>query len=374
MQNLSFDDVKAMLSCPKMKTLRSERHGMGILLFYFCSFVCKILVVRFIIRNFVFKIQKNMHFSEKDKEYTFWQNVAFYVLFAIWYVLSLIPMCVHYAFSTLAYLVLYHLVRYRRPLVRQNLSRSFPNKSQSEIKSIERQFYQHFCDIMMESVKYMSISKSEMRRRVRVNGVEFLHESCRKGRSCCVYLGHYGNWEWLSALPLFVDCNISQPVQLYHPLENKVFDRLVAYTRQRMGGKNIPVAESVRHMVRYRKEGRPLIIGFIADQVPLYHNIHYWTDFLHQDTPIFTGPERIAKKFDMDVYYADIRRVSRGHYEYNFRLLSTDPNSLPENELTEMYNKELEKTIQAAPPYWLWSHNRWKRNREEWRQQMGIEK
>ena len=119
--------------------------------------------------------------------------------------------------------------------------------------------------------------------------------------------------------------------------------------------------------MRLKQQGKPLVIGFIADQVPLWQNIHYWTRFLnHEDTPIFTGAERLMKKLDMDVYYLDVRRVKRGYYEAEFKLISSTPKECEEFYLTEQYTRMLEQSINEAPPYWLWSHKRWKRTREEY--------
>lgn len=263
--------------------------------------------------------------------------------------------------------LLFYVIRYRRRLVHQNIKDTFPQLSHDERRRIERRFYSHFCDILVESVMYFSISEEDMRRRMKFINAEQLHESARKGKSCGVYLGHYANWEWVSSLPLWLDGNIITSAQLYHPLENKTFDRIMGYTRSRFGAHNIPVNESLRHMVRYRKEGRQIVVGFIADQVPMWNNIHLWMPFLnHPETPVFTGSERMIRKLNMDVYYLDVRQKRRGYYEAEFKLMTDDPNSHPEFWITEQYNRLLEQTIYSAPALWLWSHNRWKRTKAEW--------
>lgn len=307
---------------------------------------------------------------EKDNnnlQSSLWQNLAYKVLFGIWYAISKLPLCILYMLSTLVAEILYYVVRYRRKLVRKNLADSFPNLSKRELWIIERKFYFHFCDMLFESLKFFSISKEELMRRYEFKGTEQLEDSARRGKSCGIFLGHYGNWEWGSSLPLWLDKDLIRVVQLYHPLENPIFDRLIGYTRERMGGTNIPANESLRHIVKYRKEGKPLVIGFIADQVPLWNNIHYWTNFLnHPETPVFTGAERLMQQLDMDVYYLDVKRVKRGHYVVEMKLITTTPKDFQRFELTEIYCKMLEQTINAAPPYWLWSHNRWKRGKAEW--------
>lgn len=289
------------------------------------------------------------------------------ILFSIWYVFAKMPACIHYFNSTWLSLLLFYVVRYRRGVVHRNIAASFPELTDRECWIIERRFYLHFCDILVESVMYLGMTEKTIRKRMRFINAEALNESARRGKTCGVYLGHYANWEWVSSLPLWVDKNVITPVQLYHPLENKVFDNIIGYTRQRLGAKNIPVNESLRHIVRYRREGKPLAIGFIADQVPMWNNIHHWLSFLnHPETPVFTGPERLMRQLDMDVYYLDVRQVKRGYYTAEFKLMTDNPNSKPEYWLTERYNMLLEETIRTSPALWLWSHNRWKRTKPEW--------
>lgn len=302
----------------------------------------------------------------KKKDNIFYRAL-YYIIFVPGYALSLLPMWWHYFWSDVFYLLIYRLVRYRRKVVRRNLTESFPDKTEAELKKIERDFYHYFCDILVESIKFISISPEEMMRRMTFEQFELPIESCRRGKSVAAYLGHYGNWEWISSFQLWINSDIGQSVQLYHPLENPAMDRLMGYIRQRMGNINIPVEQSVRHMVRLRQKGKPILIGFIADQVPHWRNIHYWTNFLnHPKTPIFTGPERLARQFDMDAYYFYITRRRRGYWTAKFVPMARDCKQTQEFELTEQYTRLLEQNILEAPQYWLWTHNRWKRTYEEW--------
>lgn len=310
----------------------------------------------------------------KTNELSLKQKVLLYTIYVLWYIMSTLPLRLLYVISGVFYILVYYIVRYRRKLVRRNLRDSFPDKTEKELCNIEKAFYQHFCDIFIESLKYFSISKDELRKRMRFIGAEKIKESFRNGRSCGVFLGHYANWEWISSLPLWIERDLGVCAQLYHPLENKVFDTLVGYTRERFGGSNIPVNESLRHLVKYKKEKTPVVLGFIADQVPFWNNIHYWTNFLnHPDTPVFTGPEKLMKKLDMDVYYMDVRQVRRGYYEAEFKPITTSPNDYKDYDLTEAYTNMLEETISKAPAYWLWTHNRWKRTKTEWEKMYDAE-
>lgn len=301
----------------------------------------------------------------------YFNDACYYLLFALWWTMSHLPMCVLYLFSDIIQFFLYFVIRYRRKVVRGNLKSAFPDMKPKQLWLTERRFYLHFCDVFFESFKYFSISQAEMKRRMSFKGTEMLNESLRNGKSVALFLGHYANWEWVSSLSLWIDPKYGVATQIYHPLENKIFNRLINYTRSRFGGYNIPMEQTLRYLLRIRKEtGKPVAVGFIADQVPLYSNIHYWTKFLNHNTAYFTGCERLSKQLDMDVYYVDVRRVKRGQYTGELKLMTNNAKQEPDFHLTEMYSRELERTITSDPPYWFWSHNRWKRTYEVWVEEM----
>ena len=291
-------------------------------------------------------------------------KILAYIVFALLWVLSLVPFTVAYVLSDMLFVMVYYVVRYRRRVVRANLTSAFPEKEDSEIRQTERAFYHWFCDYIVETFKLMTISESEMKRRMVFKGTDVIDAIVGEGQSCGVMLGHYCNWEWVSTLPLSVKSN-GVCAELYHPIENPDFDRLFLYMRQRFGSVCIPMQETLRHMVRYQREGRQLIIGYIADQKPLWRNIHLWVDFLNHTTPVFTGSERLIRHGRQAFFYGDVRRVKRGFYECEFRLIDRHPEAMEENELTRIYMRELEKSIRRDPSLWLWSHNRWSRTKEE---------
>ncbi len=298
------------------------------------------------------------------------KKVLYYAVFAFWYFISLFPLKLLYVLSDGLFYLVYYVVRYRRPLVRKNLTSSFPDKSEGEIVKIEKGFYSWFCDYIVETLKLFTMSKEQMCRRMVFRNTEAIEKAVAEGRSCAVYLGHYGNWEWISSLPLWVS-DKATCLQIYHVLENKAFDALFLRVRSRMGSDSIPMEDTLKSIIRRKAEGQRMVIGFIADQVPLWNSIHYWSNFLHHDTPVFTGTERIAKHQDMAVFYLDVTRPKRGYYEAEFKLVSDKIQEEPKFAVTESYMKLLEATIRRAPQYWLWSHNRWKRTHEEYNRLMG---
>ena len=266
------------------------------------------------------------------------------------------------------FVVIAYLLRYRRRVINKNLSNAYPDKSEKEIKKLRMQFYRHFCDLLVETVKYTSISDKHIMRRMTFKGSEQVAEILNSGQSIALLLGHYGNWEWVSSLVLWVRPLIQNDTamgQIYHPLENEVIDRVVLKTRGRMGSDSVSMKETLRWILGNKRDGRPTILGYINDQVPTWHNIHHWLTFLNQETPVFTGIERIVHSQNQAAVYVDVQRVGRGRYECEFQVITRDPSSLGEFELTDIYFQRMEQTINRAPQYWLWSHNRWKRTREE---------
>ena len=131
-----------------------------------------------------------------------------------------------------------------------------------------------------------------------------------------------------------------------------------------MGAVCIPMAETLRRVMDYKRQGKPTVIGYIADQAPFWWNIHHWCQFLHHDTAVLSGTERIARKLGQAVFYLDVRCVKRGYYEAEFKLITREPEKMADFELTDRYFQLLEQSIRRAPAYWLWTHDRWKRTRE----------
>lgn len=307
--------------------------------YFFCTFVA-------IMMRFVCKVFSN-------------------VCFSILWVVSLLPMRVLYFISDVVlYVFVYYVLRYRRKVVRQNLVSAFPEKSTKEIRQIEHDFFHWFCDYIVETFKLMTIDKEEMSRRMVFKGTDVIDQLVAEGVSCGVMLGHYCNWEWVSTLPLAVTSN-AVCAELYHPIENPDVNRIFLWLRQRFGSVCIPMEKALREIVRYKQEGRPLVIGYIADQKPLWRNIHLWIDFLNHNTPVFTGSERIIKHTKQAFFYGDVHRVKRGYYECEFKLIERHSETIPDFKLTERYMQELETTIRRAPAFWLWSHHRWSRTKEE---------
>lgn len=290
--------------------------------------------------------------------------IAYALSYTFWYTMSLLPMSLLYVFSDCLYLLVGKVVKYRHKVIWKNLKDSFPEKDEAELLRIERGFYHYFCDYLVETIKLLNMSKRELRQRMVFTGIEEMNELLEKGVSCAVYLGHYGNWELITSLPLWVS-EKAQCCQVYHPLQNERFDKLFKSVREKHHALCIPMAETLRQVVSYRQKKQPIVIGYIADQAPFWNNIHHWVDFLNHDTPVLTGSERIIKKTGQAVFYGDVSRVRRGYYQCDFKLITTEPAKYMDWEITDKYFQLLEETIRRQPELYLWSHKRWKRTREE---------
>ena len=201
-------------------------------------------------------------------------KLLYYFIYSVLYLFSLLPMRVHYCISDGFYLLIYYVVGYRRKVVRSNLISSFPEKSAEEIRQIERGFYHWFCDYLVESVKMLSISEANIRRRMVFKNIELMNECLERGQSCVFYVGHYGSWEWIASWTLWLSPK-AVVAQIYHPIENKAFDRLFLDVRQRFGSVSIPMQETLRKMLEYRNAGKATVVGFVADQKPMWVNIHH---------------------------------------------------------------------------------------------------
>lgn len=295
-----------------------------------------------------------------------WERLVYGLIFSIAYLFSLLPLCIHYLFSDFIYFIFYRLVGYRIKVTRMNLTASFPEKSEKEIIDIERRYYHFLADYIVETIKLMSMSRKQIKKRMTYEGFDLINDAERNGRSVSLFLGHYGNWEWITSMGLYV-LPSTFGGQVYHILENRIFDKLMLYIRERLNAICVPMNEILRKRLECGKKQQPMVMGYISDQVPLWNSIHHWLPFLHHDTPVFTGAEKLTKRFNDIAVYLDISRPRRGYYHVKIvPLYEGDTRNIPDFAITDAYFKALEKTIQRQPELWLWSHNRWKRTREEW--------
>ena len=278
------------------------------------------------------------------------------------WLISLLPMRILYLISNLVFFIAYYLLRYRRKIVLNNLTKSFPEKSKKDIVEISRKFYKHFSHLLVEILKLTSISQKELESRIVYKNPEIIEDLYNKGKHVVLIAAHYGNWEWLNGLCRSVHHRI---LSVYKPLTNKPLNNLFIKMRSRFGAELVPMTGVMRSIARMKKENIPSAILLIADQSPLRHLIQYWTNFLNQDTPVFLGPAKIAIQTNQAVVFCKIMPTQPGYFEVEIIKLFEDASSANEIEITEAHTRLLEKIITEKPEYWLWSHRRWKHSRSQ---------
>ncbi len=276
--------------------------------------------------------------------------------------ISLLPLPVLYFLSAVLAPVLQHLVRYRKKTVEENLRNAFPEKPEAERARIERKYYRHLCDLFVEIAKSLHWSREKVMKRIVLRNESLLQDLSREGKPVLVAFGHYGNWEWMNAYNRLEEIPI---LPIYKDLSNKAFDDLFLRLRKKLGSHPVPMKQTYRAVSQFAAEGKHGIFCFLTDQCPVREELEYWTAFLNQDTPVFLGIERLARRFDLPVVFMAIRKRKRGRYEVEWTLITDQPRATRPFEITEAHLHKLEDLIRERPEYWMWSHRRWKFNRED---------
>jgi len=272
------------------------------------------------------------------------------------YLLSLCPFWFLYLISDFLFVIIYYIVGYRRKVVQENLRNSFPEKSEQERHILEHKYYHYLTDLMVETIKMVTVSKKSILKRVTSPNPEVMDNYFAQGRSLMMALGHYGNWEMANMrLSIYTDNPL---LVVYKPLTNKTFDDFFLKMRSRFGAQLVAMKNVMRTMVKYKDEC--IISAFVADQTPVKNEATYFTNFLNQPTAFFLGIEKLAKLMGPVVIFCDVERVKRGYYSFNFIPLVENPAETAPHEITEAYVRQLEIMIRREPQYWLWSHRRWK--------------
>jgi len=273
--------------------------------------------------------------------------------------LAWMPFWLLYLLSDVISFILCHLIKYRRRVIRENLAASFPDKTRQELSGIEREYYRHFGDLIVESVKLLHFTDRQVQRRIVTCGYEELNRVSADGRPLFILLGHYGNWEWVPAVTLHCRQGIVCG-QIYRQQHDPAMDQVMLRIRSRFGTFSIPQAKAFRTIIRRTRQGEQLLIGFIADQRPNSENLNHWTGFLHQDTAYAPGAEEIGCRVNAHYFYLDVEKPRRGHYRMTFRPIVPDADLAGEEyPHTLQFMRMLQSTIERQPAYWLWSHKRW---------------
>lgn len=280
--------------------------------------------------------------------------------------LAWLPLRALYILADIVYFLLYYLVRYRRRTVEDNLEKCFPEMSGKKRGEVAHRFYRNFADNIFETVKLLHVSDREMRERMQFDGVEQVQNLLDEGKSVIAYFSHCFNWEWAPSFTLWCEHFAGSEhkrvdfCQIYRPLRNGWFDRLMLEVRSRFKSISIPKSSTLRSLLSLRSEGVLSVTGFMSDQKPSHGDPTYVTEFLNRPTAMITGTETLGRRLGMAAVYWDMEKTSRGHYRISVRTISSNMSDTEPMEVTEAYTRMLETTIRRDPAIWLWSHKRWK--------------
>ena len=285
------------------------------------------------------------------------QLLIYILVYPILWFLSILPTRILYAFSTFLFFLIYYVFGYRRKVVKSNLKLCFPDKSEKERKNIERKFYQHLCDMLIESIKSLSISEAEIKRRFKFTNIEEIQKVEKENKSIMLMCAHYGSWEWIFILQTYVDL---KGYAIYKQLGNKYFDRMVKRIRAKYNTYLISTKQAIFSIRDSNTKGEKAIFGFLSDQSPKYNKAFHWTEFMNIKVPVYTGAEKLSKDLDMAVMFFKTKKIKRGYYETTFKLITLNPNECEDYKITDMFINYLEEMIYEAPEFYLWTHRRWK--------------
>jgi KDO2-lipid IV(A) lauroyltransferase len=277
-------------------------------------------------------------------------------LFPLW-ALTLLPLRLLYILSDVLFFITYYLVRYRKNVVIRNIEKSFPHKSENERNLIVRKFYHYLCDYFIESMYMINMGAKECGERYRYENVEILEKYHSKNQSIIMAASHFGNWEWAANSMVQIPYRI---FGIYKPLSSPLFNKLFVYMRSKYNSLPVPMKHTLRVIRESLNNKEVFVIYLVGDQRPMPEDLDYWTTFLNQETPVITGIEKIAKKFNFPVIFLDVERVKRGYYKVKFIEISDNPITTRKYEITGKYIRKVEEVVNATPEFWLWSHKRWK--------------
>ena len=285
------------------------------------------------------------------------QLLAYILVYPLLWLISILPFKILYLISDGVYILLFHIIGYRKKVVTSNLKLVFPDKTETEIKIIRKKFYHHLCDMFLEMAKTMTISRKQLKKRFVIKNPEELKRLESLDKSVLLMYGHYASWEWSVELQNHAKY---KGLGVYKRLENRYFDKLVRDIRSKFGTSLISTKEIISLINENEEKGNRTITAFLSDQSPRLTKEVYWGNFMGIEIPCFTGAERLAKRLDLNIAYLKVTKIKRGYYEAEIMTLAENSKDYKDYELTDMFLREVEKQIYDAPEYYFWTHKRWK--------------
>ncbi len=286
--------------------------------------------------------------------------IIYLLVYPFLWCISMLPFRLLYFFSDFIYLIIYYIIGYRKKTVRENLALSLPHLSNAERLLIEKKSFRHLCDMFLEMIKTMTISKKEIKNRFVFTNLEVYKKLEEQDKSIAMMLAHYASYEWVISMNAYVTFDA---YAIYKKLSNPYFDKLVRDIRSRFKANLITTKETVPFILKNKNNKHLSIYGFASDQSPKVASAFHWQKFMGIEVPVHTGAEMLSKKYHMNVIFLRVKKVKRGHYEGTFEILSENSQNVPNYQITDKFIKLVEEQIYEAPEYYLWTHKRWKHKR-----------
>jgi KDO2-lipid IV(A) lauroyltransferase len=291
------------------------------------------------------------------------QLLAYLLAYPIIWFISILPFRLLYLLSDAVYVIVYYIIGYRKKTVRKNFALALPHLTETERKALEKKFYHHFCDNFAEMAKALSITQKQIKQRFVFTNFEVVHDLEKQGKSIAMLLGHYASYEWLLQMNVYFNTHIGYGI--YKPMRNKYFDKLVRKIRGRFKAELVGVRDVIPTMRQNARNGVKGVYGFITDQSPLKNSAIHWGDFFGMEVPIHVGGEMLSKKLGLNMFFAKIEKVKRGHYSCTFIPVEGNLKEIPNFEISDRFMKMLEAQILEKPEYYLWTHKRFKHRRND---------
>ncbi len=285
------------------------------------------------------------------------QFIIYILLYPILWCISILPFRLLYVLSDGFYFLTYYIISYRKKIVRENLALTLPNLSDKERLTIEKKSYQNMCDVFLEMIKTLTISKTEIDKRYKFKNIEVYLELEKKGKSIALLCAHYASYEWVVSINSKITF---EGYAIYKKINNRYFDKLVRDIRSKFKATLITTKETIPTMENNFKNRKLGLYGLVSDQSPRFGSFYHWNKFMGIEVPIHTGGEMLAKKYDMNVIFLRTKKLRRGFYEAELEILSENAKEEPNYEITDRFLKLVEQQIYEKPEYYLWTHKRWK--------------
>ena len=286
--------------------------------------------------------------------------ILYLIVYPVLWSISMLPFPLLYLLSDFIYFNLYYIIGYRKEIVRENIALALPHLSDRERLAVEKKSFRHLCDMFLEMVKTMTISKKEIDRRFEFTNLDTYLKLEEKQKSIALMCAHYASYEWVISIN---DKIKFESYAIYKRLNNPYFDKLVRDIRSKFKATLITTKETIPRIIQNHENKKLGLYGFASDQSPKITSAFHWNHFMGIEVPVHTGAEMLAKRYDMNVVFLKVKKVKRGFYQASFEILSEDTTTVPNYEITDRYLKLVEQQILEAPEYYLWTHKRWKHRR-----------